>query len=144
MLWLNIRVTCILRLPSIQEELQDLLSATDENLNKLPKPPSTDALSEVLHLLSTFSKGLAHFLEGTPDPEGLLQSIRPACDAFRQAVRATEPDFRPYERQAAARNPDAYSYVVPEFLKNEEENVYRPQDDTKAIYIDDVMNRARQ
>lgn len=144
MLSLISRVTCNLRLPSIQEELQDLLSATDENLNKLPKPPSTDALSEVLHLLSTFSKGLAHFLEGTPNPDGLLQSIRPACDTFRQAIRATEPDFRPYERQAAARNPDAYNYIVPEFLKNEEETVYRPQDDTKAIYIDDVMNRARQ
>ncbi|KAI9063947.1 hypothetical protein FKP32DRAFT_1603293 [Trametes sanguinea] len=109
------------RLPAVQEELQELLTTTDELLNKLPKPPSSDALSEVLHLLSTFSKGLANFLEGTPNADGLLQSIRPACDAFQKAIRATEPDFRPYDSHAAQRDPDAHKYVVPAFLQNEEE-----------------------
>ncbi|KAI8978167.1 P-loop containing nucleoside triphosphate hydrolase protein [Trametes punicea] len=131
------------RLPSILEELQDLLGTTDEELNKLPKPPSNDALSEVLHLLSTFGKGLAQLLEGTPDVDGLLQSIRPACDDFRQAIRGTEPDFRPYERQLAIRDPEAHKYVSPAFLLHEE-LPYVPQDDSRAIFIDDVMSRARQ
>ncbi|KAI0628425.1 P-loop containing nucleoside triphosphate hydrolase protein [Trametes polyzona] len=132
------------RLPIIQEELQDLLTATDEQLNKLPKPPSSDALSEVLHLLSTFTKGLSQFLEGTPDEDGLLQSIRPAYESFLGAIRATEPDFRPYERQAAQRNPEAFKHTTPLFLKSEEEVPYVPADDSSAIYIDEVMQRARQ
>ncbi|OSC98818.1 hypothetical protein PYCCODRAFT_1417176 [Trametes coccinea BRFM310] len=131
------------RLPDLQEELQELLTTTDEQLNKLPKPPSSDALSEVLHLLSTFSKGLAQFLEGTPDADGLLQSIRPACDVFKKAVRATEPDFRPYEFQASQRDPDGHRYVSPTFLLNEEEP-YAPTDDSRAIYLDEVMHRAQQ
>ncbi|KAI0359461.1 hypothetical protein OH77DRAFT_1419958 [Trametes cingulata] len=131
------------RLPSIQEELQELLTITDEQLNKLPRPPSNDPLSEVLHLLSTFSRGLGRYLEGTADPEGLMQSIAPACEAFRHAIRSTEPDFRPYERQIAIRHPEVHKYVSPKFLLNEE-IPYTPSDDTRAIFIDDVMNRARQ
>ncbi|KAI0364813.1 hypothetical protein BV20DRAFT_1029061 [Pilatotrama ljubarskyi] len=131
------------RLPSIQEELQDLMTVTDEQLNKLPKPPSSDALSEVLHLLSTFSKSLARYLEGTPDADGLLQSIIPAWETFHQVIRSTEPDFRPYERHIAARHPDVHKYVSPKFLLNEE-MPYSPSDDSRAIFIDDVMARARQ
>ncbi|KAI0333222.1 hypothetical protein GY45DRAFT_1319829 [Cubamyces sp. BRFM 1775] len=131
------------RLPGIQEELQELLGTTDAQLERLPKPPSNDALSEVLHLISTFCKGLSQLLEGTPDDDGLLQSIRPICETFRQGVRSTEPDFRPYERQFALRNPDAHRYICPAFLSSEEAP-FTPQDNSHAIFIDDVMNRARQ
>ncbi|KAI0644851.1 P-loop containing nucleoside triphosphate hydrolase protein [Trametes meyenii] len=131
------------RLPSIQDDLYDLLSTTDEQLNKLPKPPSNDALSEILHLLSTFSKGVAQLVEGTPHIEGLLQAIQPACDTFRAAIRTTEPDFRPYERMCALRDPDKHKYVAPKFLLTED-TPFEPKDNSKAIFIDDVMNRARE
>ncbi|KAJ8454305.1 hypothetical protein ONZ51_g13104 [Trametes cubensis] len=132
------------RLPGIQEELQDLLGTTDAQLEKLPKPPSSDALSEVLHLISTFCKGLSQLLEGAPEKDGLLQSIRPVHEAFHEAIRSTEPDFRPYERQFAERNPGEHKYIYPPFLASEESAPYKPKDNSHAIFIDEVMDRARQ
>ncbi|KAI0657630.1 P-loop containing nucleoside triphosphate hydrolase protein [Cubamyces menziesii] len=132
------------RLPGIQEELQDLLGTTDAHLEKLPKPPSSDALSEVLHLISTFCKGLSQLLEGAPEKDGLLQSIRPVHEAFHEAIRSTEPDFRPYERQFAERNPGEHKYIYPPFLASEESAPYKPKDNSHAIFIDEVMDRARQ
>ena len=119
------------------------MAATDERLTELPKPPSPDVLSEVLFLLSTFSKSLGNYLEGTTRADGLLQSIRPVCDAFRKAIRATEPDFRPYKRSLVKRNPSAHKFVPPSFLSNEG-YTFAPESDNRAIFIDDVMDRARE
>ncbi|KAI1783496.1 P-loop containing nucleoside triphosphate hydrolase protein [Ganoderma leucocontextum] len=135
---------CIsMRLPSIQEDLERLLAEVDKRLAKLPKPPSADPLSEVLSLLSDFSKSLGKYLEGTPKADGLLQSIRPSSDAFRDAIRATEPDFRPYERIVASRHPEAHKFVAPSFLSHEGP-AYTPADDSRAIFVDDVKKRADQ
>ena len=111
---------------------------------ELPKPPSADPLSEVLSLISNFSKSLGKYLEGTPNADGLLQSIRPSSVAFRDAIRATEPDFRPYERIVASRNPEAHKFVAPEFLANNGGPAYTPTDNSHAIFIDDVKKRADQ
>lgn len=100
-------------------------------------------MSEVLFLLSTFSKSLGKYLEGTTKADGLLQSIRPACDTFRKAVRATEPDFRPYKRSLAMHNPSAHKFVPASFLSNEG-YTFTPENDGRAIFIDDVMDRARE
>ena len=125
------------------EKLQSLLTDTDEKLTHLPKPPSTDALSEVLHLVSTFSKALSKHLEGTPYADGLHQTVRPACNEFRRAIRATEPDFRPYDRKLASDNPSAHGFVAPSFISNEG-IPYIPPDDGHSIFIDDVMKRAKE
>ncbi|KAI0705266.1 P-loop containing nucleoside triphosphate hydrolase protein [Cerioporus squamosus] len=131
------------RLPSIQEELQKLLNTTDEKLTELPKPPSTDAVSEVLYHTSTFAKLLGKHVEGTPNADGLLQSIRPAFEKFRKVIKDSEPDFRPYERKVASTNPEIHQFVTPSFLSNEGPT-FTPADDRKAIYIDDVMKRAQE
>ncbi|KAI0753564.1 P-loop containing nucleoside triphosphate hydrolase protein [Daedaleopsis nitida] len=131
------------RLPHIQEELHKLLAATDEKLAKLPKPPSPDALSEVLYHISEFSKLLSKHVEGTPNADGLLQTIEPACHRFLKAIRATEPDFRPYTRQIAASNPQIHKFLPPSFLSNEGGSI-TPEDDSHAIYLDDVTKRARE
>lgn len=86
------------RLPELQDELRILLEKTQESLKTLPKPPSTDALTEILHLIGDFSRDLARHLEGTPDEDGLLQAIRPAHETFKRAIRATAPNFKPFEK----------------------------------------------
>ncbi|KAI0740579.1 P-loop containing nucleoside triphosphate hydrolase protein [Earliella scabrosa] len=131
------------RLPHIQEELQKLLAGTDAKLTQLPKPPSTDALSEVLYHISEFSRLLGKHVEGTPHADGLLQLVEPACFNFQKAIRATEPDFRPYTRRMATTNPAIHHFQTPSFLSNEGE-LYNPPDDSRAIYLDDVMKRARE
>ncbi|KAH9925885.1 P-loop containing nucleoside triphosphate hydrolase protein [Epithele typhae] len=131
------------RLPMIQDELQKLLADTHTKLLQLPKPPSADPLSEVLFMLSTFTKALGKYIEGTPSADGLLQSIRPACDTFCQAIRATEPDFRPYDRAFASSHEDDHKFVVAEFISNEG-SPFSPPDNSRAIFLDDVMKRANE
>ncbi len=71
------------------------------------------------------------------------QSIRPAAEKFRQVIRDSEPDFRPYERKVARTKPEIHQFVTPSFLANEG-IPFTPSDDRKAIYIDDVMKRAQE
>ncbi len=131
------------RLPSIQEDIETLLADVDKKLAELPKPPSADPLSEVLSLISDFAKSLGKYLEGTPNADGLIQSIRHSSGTFRKAIRATEPDFRPYERSIALQLPEAHIFVAPSFLSNEGP-AYTPADNSRAIFIDDVKKRADQ
>ena len=48
-----------------------------------------------------FGVALLRHVDGIPDTDGLIQSIRPAQGRFRQAIRATAPNFRPFERKHA-------------------------------------------
>lgn len=106
-----------------------MLKETNKSLRNLPKPPSKDPVGEVIHMVATFTRDLARYIEGTPQEDGLLQSIRPLQEEFRKAVAATAPDFRAYESDA---NRD-------DFLTEEEKS----KSDANAIYIDDVMKLAR-
>jgi hypothetical protein len=86
-------------------------------LAELPKAPSGDPFSEVLNLLSGFLRDLERHLEGIPEKDGLLQAVGPSYLEFKKAIRATAPEFLPYERIRAG------SLVPrkPQFLDNEEE-----------------------
>ncbi|KAF7977729.1 hypothetical protein HWV62_2796 [Athelia sp. TMB] len=126
-------------LPEIHEELQKHLRNTEVLIQALPKPPSEDPFSEVLHLIGAFTRSLSHHLEGTPASDGLIQSIRPMQIQFQRAIRATAPDFRPYERS------EAHIRSLPEasFLENEEHFEARLEDNGKEIFIDEVFDRAQ-
>jgi hypothetical protein len=142
-------------LPEIQEELQKLLQETEEGLSGLPTPPSEDAFSQVMHLLTTFMRDLSHHIKGVPDESGLLQTIRPVQEEFRRAIQATAPNFRPYEKRFSSRDPPQR----PQFLSNEEyeeeveteeigENTEQHSKNKSAIvtrvpiYVDEVLDRA--
>lgn len=136
------------------------MEQTQDELRQLPKPPSPDAQMEILHLVSNFVRDVSRHLEGTPQEDGLLQSIRPAEDKFKLAIRFTAPDFRAHEKKRPSvrfslkddekaegsgseeARPDAVPY--PDFLTNEDKYDFRPLTDSNAIYIDEVMQRARK
>ncbi|CCM06033.1 uncharacterized protein FIBRA_08279 [Fibroporia radiculosa] len=127
-------------LPVIQDELQKMLKATDDRLLGLPRAPSlADAVNEVYNLVSKFTDGLSAYLEGTPEGDGLLQSLRPSHDKFRKVIRSTAPDFRPYERNVDV----ADDFVAPNILIDEEPH-FKPEDDRNAIFVDEVMTRAQE
>ncbi|CAL1711881.1 unnamed protein product [Somion occarium] len=137
------------RLPELQDELQILLEKTQESLKTLPKPPSTDVLTEILHLIGDFSRDLAKHLEGTPDEDGLLQAIRPAHEAFKRAIRATAPNFKPFEKNKQSFTMshmlgEETDVDTPSFLSNEEDPTSKESGPTNAIYIDEVMERAKR
>ncbi|KIK82818.1 hypothetical protein PAXRUDRAFT_832134 [Paxillus rubicundulus Ve08.2h10] len=135
------------RLPEIQKELMDALQDTEAHLRALPRAPSNDPVGEVLQVLSSFTRGLSRRLEGTPEEDGLLQTIRPYQLAFKRAIRETAPNFVPWDKsRRGCQLPKA------DFLANEEgddkgsgsdpESVSE-DDCSKKIYINEVFDRAQ-
>ncbi|KAF9783798.1 P-loop containing nucleoside triphosphate hydrolase protein [Thelephora terrestris] len=123
------------RLPKLAEELQILLKETENRLRKLPKPPPENPVTEIIDLVSGFSRSLSTLVEGTPDERGIHQTIRPLHTKFRDAIRDTAPDFRPYK------SGDWLNYEPPSFLATEKALL---GSDDGVIYVDHVMNLALQ
>jgi hypothetical protein len=96
-------------------------------------------LGEILRLVADFTSDISGHVEGTPSPDGLMQSIRPAQLRFRRAIRDTAPEFRPYERRVAHNR----SLPAPEFLTNEQEDNDPDSLDEDVICIDEVFKRAQ-
>ncbi|KAG2158748.1 P-loop containing nucleoside triphosphate hydrolase protein [Suillus bovinus] len=139
------------RLPDIHKELYNILRKTQDEMRQLPKAPSTDPVGEVWNIIGQFSKQLFQRLEGTPDKDGILQTIRPHQQAFKRAVRSTAPQFVPWGKG------DARQLPVVDFLTNEEDEPQGPQGmvpsapsprsptpQSEEIYIEDVLNHAQR
>ena len=86
---------------------------TEDELDKLPKPPSEDAYAEMTTLVSEFALEVKQLVEGQPGSEGLMQQLRRRQVAFRDQIRSTAPDFRPYLNEGDEQ-------VEMDFLKTEE------------------------
>jgi hypothetical protein len=89
--------------------------------------------------LNAFTRDLSRHIEGTADSDGLVQRVNRENVKFKLAIRKTVPDFRPFERSKGGGRLD----VGPEFLHDEDPDTFI-QNDSTAVYIDDVMDRARQ
>lgn len=139
------------RLPEIHKELYNILHKTRDEMRKLGKAPSSDPVGEVWSVVGQFSSQLSRRLEGTPDEDGVLQSIRPHQEEFKRAVRATAPNFIPWEKG------DTRKLPVAEFLANEEDEPQEPEvmvppilvprspiPESEEIYIEDVLNHAQR
>ena len=137
-------VTLVTRLPNLQRELDRLLEQTDHDISRLPNPPSTEPMTELLTLVGLFARSVEQVVAGTPDPNGLIQALREPQGAFKKRIRQTAPDFRPLERPDNNNNPFAMlSLPEPRFLSSEEEESdWQAVDPTRVIFIEDVMKRA--
>jgi len=122
--------------------LQALLKETEDQLGKLPAPPSDDAQGEIVSLVSDFARELATYIDGTPDDNGIHQLIRPLNKAFLEEIRSTAQPFSPFERAPHGRGTP---FKHPELLiSGMEPDIYNGALET--ICINDVMvmaNRAR-
>jgi len=123
------------RLPELADELQSLLKQTELRLKKLPNPPSANPVGEIIEMVSGFSRSLSTFVEGTPDEQGIHQTIQPLHMRFKDAIRETAPDFRPYK------SGERVNYEPPTFLAAEKTELGA---DDSAIYVDEVMSMALQ
>lgn len=138
------------RLPDIHKELYNILRKTRDEMRKLPKAPSTDPVGEVWSIVGQFSKQLFQRLEGTPDQDGILQTIRPHQEEFKRAVRGTAPRFIPWAKGEIRELPAI------DFLANEEDEPQKSREGVppmptprsatpqSGIYIEDVLNHAQR
>ena len=133
------------RLPELEEELEKLLERTTHDLSRLPSPPSSEPVGEILRLIGSFARSIEYLVEGTPDDDGLIQALREPRKSFKKAIRQTAPDFRPLARPKKTEksmNKEPTILPAPIFLKDEEEDWEDQTSSGDAIYIEDVMKRA--
>ncbi|KAI0250045.1 P-loop containing nucleoside triphosphate hydrolase protein [Lactifluus subvellereus] len=134
------------RLPDIQRDLSRLLEKTNQELKDLPPPPSSAPMSEILRLITEFTRAVEKQGEGEPGRDGLLQQIRPWQEKFRVAIRKTAPCFVPRFRTKPARVTSVPSPVCVEYGLYDASESPRPSDieldDGKEIFIDDVLETA--
>jgi hypothetical protein len=115
-------------------------------------------------LIHSFTIDLARHVEGVPNHDGLLQTIRPLQDKFRKSIRMTAPNFRPFEsslketrhlgRASFLANEESEDNNAGEASDNEDEGLVgffgkktnKPQviAINRKIYIDEVMEKAQQ
>ncbi len=134
------------RLPELEEELERLLERTTHDLSRLPNPPSSEPVGEMLRLIGSFARSIEYLVEGTPDDDGLIQALREPRKSFKKAIRQTAPDFRPLARpRKSGKSVIMIEWPPPPapiFLKDEEEDWQDQTSSGDAIYIEDVMKRA--
>ncbi|TFK68463.1 hypothetical protein BDN72DRAFT_769259 [Pluteus cervinus] len=134
------------RLPEIQEEIDSAIRHSEEELARLPKEPPQDPLREVMGLLHHFVADLQGEIGGRPNLGGLIQTIRPHQDDFRQIIRRTAPVFLPFARSdSTTRGMSPFSFLHDEEEDNEasdEERDDSASDHPDVICIDEVMNHA--
>jgi hypothetical protein len=128
------------RLPEIEEELNKLLEQTSHDLSRLPKPPSSEPLGEMMRLIGSFVRSIERLVDGSPDDNGLMQALRRPHSEFKKAIRHTAPDFRPRPR---GEKKSTIPLAPPSFLVDEETDWQDQLNGTNtAIYIEDVMKKA--
>ena len=113
-----------------------MLRETESQIRKLPNPPS-NAQGEIMMLVSDFSRDLASYVEGTPDPDGIHQGIRPLNSKFAAEIRRTTPKFSPFERGSGEH------YSRPSFHQSEEQGADNGGNNG-VIYVDDVLGMGEQ
>ncbi|KAI6010933.1 P-loop containing nucleoside triphosphate hydrolase protein [Pisolithus orientalis] len=141
------------RLPEIQEELQAVILQAQSELGELPPEPSSNPVGEIHRVLNGFTREVSECLKGTPDENGLVQTIRTHSERFKREIYFTAPSFVPWERKDAQRHPGLPAI---KFLSNEENIGHDDESDDDAsgplpatlrssniIYIDEVMQRAK-
>ncbi|KAI0001001.1 P-loop containing nucleoside triphosphate hydrolase protein [Russula vinacea] len=106
------------RLPELQGELDRLLEQLNDDISRLPNPPTAEPAVEIMKLIGTFVRSIEHIVAGAPDDNGLIQVLRGPREKFKKEIRQTAPDFRPLERPRDVSS--APTLPEPSFLSNEE------------------------
>jgi hypothetical protein len=129
------------RLPELQGELDRLLEQVDDDISRLPDPPSSEPMVEIMQRIGIFVRSIEHIVAGAPDENGLIQALLRPREEFKIGIRQTAPDFRPFEQP---RDVNAAPVLPqPRFLSNEEAELeWQPDDAGRIIFVDEVMNRA--
>ncbi|KAJ7595066.1 P-loop containing nucleoside triphosphate hydrolase protein [Mycena floridula] len=83
-------------LPKLRERVRRLLAETSDRLEELPPPPSLEPTSEVLLLVTKFTEAVKEAVMATNHKQ-MVQSNREHYESFKDDIRRTCPDFRPFE-----------------------------------------------
>lgn len=143
------------RLPNIQTQVVQQLSEAKVALAKFAPVNTEQPQTEVIRLLQEFSRTLAKHIDGVPpslasfdsldeDPTdtastGLLNALNKAYDRFRQRIRDTAPQFRPWSSNLEAKH-EELDLLADMKLDDDPLGV----EGARVFYLDQVMNMAQK
>ncbi|KAI9452815.1 P-loop containing nucleoside triphosphate hydrolase protein [Russula earlei] len=123
----------------LEGEVNKQLDRTNNEISRLPSPPSSEPVGEMLRLIGLFVRSIERLVEGTPDDDGLIQALREPRVDFKKAICQTAPDFRPIPRPGVFFSKPTIipppTFLLDEEIKWQEET----KNSKKAVYIEDVM-----
>lgn len=94
-----------------------------------------------MKLISAFVQSIQRLVDGVPDKNGLLQTLRGPRDEFNKAIRHTAPYFLPLENSLI--HSEVTNFVPPfSFLSSEETWEEEPCHSSSPIFINDVLEKA--
>ena len=125
-------------MPDIQAEIDAAIASTEDELDSLPPEPSQDPVLEVVRLLERFALDVQREIDGQPDLDGLIQTIRPHQEDFRKTIRGTAPYFVPFEGKYAGCKMGPFLFLYDE----DDSEPDNSMQESNAIYIDEVYTRA--
>ncbi len=136
------------RLPQIQEEIEEMINKTRQQIELLPKPPPTNAFNEVAKLIKDFDSSMRLHIEGVSDKEGIIQQIRIPCGRFRESIQGTAPEFRPFsklqDKQQAPPQPTFLEHEEEALPDNEYNDFGGVIEKKRVIYVDEVHQRMEE
>ncbi|KIM82118.1 hypothetical protein PILCRDRAFT_485567 [Piloderma croceum F 1598] len=83
-------------LPNLRAETMKCLATCEQELAVLPKPIETEPATYMLGLVTSFVNDVERYVQGGPAAGRLIHENRAAFATFKQAIRRTAPNFRPY------------------------------------------------
>ena len=121
------------RLPKLCKDAQIACDGYVAVLGGLPPPPPENPVSELLRLITAFSKTTNDWINGADRCESLIQSYRAANADFKVHIRQTAPDFRPFESAKAqkASNTGFHSGI-------EDDAPYTGGSKSSTMYLPDI------
>ena len=112
--------------------MQYIYNRTVKELKSLPEAPPPDACAEMMRMVSDFTADINQLVLGRPGEGELIQQLRIEQRRFRDNIRSTAPDFRPYLSN------EAEDQVEMDFLRCEEEDTF---DQGEIIHIVEIKKR---
>lgn len=125
------------RLPRIRSHIARKIDEMERELEGLPPDFTDNPINELLRLIGNFQKKVWTELEGTINPEGLIQKIKAHQLTFRKQLRGTAPRFVPFDKGTD----EARQIPSLDFLDDQERDLGE-EGSLDIIYLDEVKWRA--
>ncbi|KAG8921360.1 hypothetical protein FRC02_000285 [Tulasnella sp. 418] len=139
-------------LPNLEKTVKDGIAQCRNDLAALPAAPSTDHLTSLFSLLSSFSAVASNSIIGTPKNPKLVQNNMAHYRTLKSHIMQTAPNFQPWKNKGEY---EKLAFRTTSFAEESWTEVYRniaPEEAeefgihlraTSPVYVEDIQNRIK-
>lgn len=99
-------------MPDVERQISERHRELEAELDNLGRPPSGDASSALLGLLTDFEAMIVRYIEGQPNYEELMQAVNDLAHGFMTKIKDTKPEFRAKKRKFTGSEKDPLSVAM--------------------------------